>query len=349
MVTFHLLPISRADVILGIQWLKLLGPITTYYTTLVIKFSHLGQPVTLHVDADTGPTPISAPQVKCLLQTHSTSAMFHLCVLSTTKPGPASNPPSTIPAIETLLSKFSSIFQSPTNLPPPHQTTHHINLLSNTRPMNVCPYWYLYFQKSKIEKQVSELLSLRMIQVSQSPFWSPVLLVKKKDGNWRMCVDYHALNAITVCDRFLMPTIDELLDDLGQPSWFSKLDLRQGFHQIVTAKEDIEKIAFRMHQGHYKYRVMPFVLCNTPSMFQAMMNVLLQPFLRRFVVVFIDDILVYIDSLQSHLHHLELIFQALLQGKFYLKCPKCLFTQRKLEYLGHIISGKRVEPDLSKI
>lgn len=111
-----------------------------------------------------------------------------------------------------------------------------------------------------------------------------------------------------------MPTIDELLDDLGHASWFLKLDLRQGFHQILMAEDDIPKTAFRTHQGHYEYRVMPFGLSNEPSTFQATMNALLQPFLRKFTVVFFDDILVYSTTLDDHLHHLTLVFEALLQG-----------------------------------
>lgn len=146
-----------------------------------------------------------------------------------------------------------------------------------------------------------------------------------------------------------MPTIDELLDDLGHVSWFSKLDLRQGFQKILMAEDDIPKTVFCTHQGHYEYRVMPFGLCNAPSTFQATMNALLQPFFRKFTVVFFYDILVYSATLDAHLHHLTLVFEALLQGQFYLKQSKCLLAQRQLEYLGHIISDRGIEPEQTKI
>ena len=188
-----------------------------------------------------------------------------------------------------------------------------------------------------------------MIQTSMSMFSSPVLLVRKKDGSWRCCVDYRALNVVTIRDYFSMPTIDELLDKLGGATWFSKLDRWQGFHQILMHLDDIAKTAFRTHHGHYEYRVMSFGLCNAFSTFQTTMNILLGPFLRRFVVVFFDDILVYSSSLPQHVYHLEQVFQCLLDSQFYLKLSKCLFAQRQLEYLGHIISAARVQPDPSKI
>lgn len=164
-----------------------------------------------------------------------------------------------------------------------------------------------------------------------------------------MCVDYHALNSVTVRDCFSILTIDELLNEVGHASWFSKLDLRQGFHQIPMHEPDVEKMAFRTHQRHYEYRVMLFSLCNAPSTFQEAMNNLLTSFMRCFIVVFFDDILVYSDSLSSHIQHLETIFQMLLQGQFYLKRTKGLFVQTQLEYLGHIVSGKGVESEPSKI
>lgn len=162
------------------------------------------------------------------------------------------------------------------------------------------------------------MLHSGMIQLSHCLFSSLILLVTKKDETWRFCVDYRTLNAITIKDCFPMPTIDELLDELGGVSWFSKLDLRQRFHQIRIAESDIPKMAFRTHQGHHEYKAMPFGLCNAPSTFQATMNELPKPFLCHFVAVFFDDILDYSKTFTDHLLHLEHVFVALLEGKFFL-------------------------------
>nr|KYP49349.1 Retrovirus-related Pol polyprotein from transposon 17.6 [Cajanus cajan] len=257
----HVLSISGADVVLGVQWLKSLGPVTTDYTSLTMRFHSLGQPVDLNADVPLKPTDVSAQQLKRLMQTHATSALFHLTI--TPNPQPIAPFPNS--AVSALLTKYATLFETPNHIPPPRLINHYIHLLPNSTPINVRPYRYPHFQKSEIEKQVATMLSSGMIQLSRSPFSSPVLLVKKKDGSWRFCVDYRALNAITVRDRFPMPTIDELLDELGHASWFSKLDLCQGFHQIRMAEDDIAKTAFRTHHGHYEYRVMPFGLCNAPS------------------------------------------------------------------------------------
>uniref|UniRef100_A0A151UII3 Retrovirus-related Pol polyprotein from transposon 17.6 n=1 Tax=Cajanus cajan TaxID=3821 RepID=A0A151UII3_CAJCA len=272
-------------------------------------------------------------RLKRIFQTNSGAAYYHIQVLPSSPTLHTTSLTHPIPLISSLLLKYQPLFLPPHSLPPTRYTDHHIHLLPNSSPVNVRPYRYPHYQKCEIEKQIEEMLHSGLIQPSNSPFSSSVLLVKKKDGSWRFCVDYRALNSISVKDRFPLPTIDELLDELGGAQWFSKLDLRQGFHQIRMHESDIHKTAFRTHLGHYEYRVMPFGLCNAPSTFQATMNELLKPYLRKFVIVFFDDILVYSPSLDDHLTHLDLTFKTLLAGQFFLKDSKCLFSQQQLEYL----------------
>ena len=174
-----------------------------------------------------------------------------------------------------------------------------------------------------------------------------MLLVRKHDGTWRFCVDYRDLNAVK--DRFLIPTVDELLDELGSARCFSKLDLLQGYHQIRMNPEDVPKTAFRIHHGHYEFKVMPFGLCNALSSFQETMNLLFGPYLRQFIIVFFDDILVYSSTFEDQLRHLDTTFQVLLANQFVLKLSKCFFAQPQVEYLGHIVSHKGVEPVAAKV
>ena len=164
----------------------------------------------------------------------------------------------TNPALQQLLDKYSDFFTEPTDLPPTRKQDHKIELMPNAAPVSVRPYRYPHFQKAEIERIVQELLDNGLIRPSVSPFSSPVLLVKKKDGTWRMCVDYRKLNDITIKDKFPMPVIENLLSELHGAEVFSKLDLRQGYFQIRLKGTDKDKTALVTHQGQYEFNVMLF-------------------------------------------------------------------------------------------
>jgi len=196
---------------------------------------------------------------------------------------------------------------------------------------------------------VSDMLQEGIIVPSTSPFSSPIVLVKKKDSTWRFCTDYRALNAIIVKDSFPIPTVDELIDELFGAQYFSKLDLRSGYHQILLKKEDRYKIEFRTHHRHYEWLVMPFGLMNAPITFQCLMNEVFQDMLRKSVLVSFYDILVYNPTWSSHLQPLEAVLQLLRKHKLFAKLSKCSFGLTQVEYLGHTVSSQGVAVDASKV
>ncbi|PNY00428.1 hypothetical protein L195_g023708, partial [Trifolium pratense] len=354
-IPLYVLPIQGADVVLGVQWLQTLGPFVSDFTIPSMQFYHQDSLLTITGSKPSSITPVSFHQITRMLHTNSI-ATFHSITMLPASTNTTQTPPSDTqvitslhPDLQLVLHPYLHIFTTPQGLPPQRPHDHHIHLTPAAPPVNIKPYRYPHYQKEAMTNIIVDMLKEGLIQPSTSPYSSPVLLVKKKDGSWRFCVDYRALNAITIKDRFPIPTIDELIDELHGSAVFTKIDLRSGYHQIRLAPEDIPKTGFRTLDGHYEFLVMPFGLTNAPSTFQAAMNDLLRPFLRKFALVFFDDILIYSPTWQAHLKHLQQVLQALSQNQFFAKLSKCQFGVSSVEYLGHIISVEGVRADPSKL
>ncbi|KAL0430973.1 UNVERIFIED_CONTAM: Transposon Ty3-G Gag-Pol polyprotein [Sesamum radiatum] len=221
--------------------------------------------------------------------------------------------------------------------------------LPGVAPISIAPYRMAPVELQELKKQLEELLEKGFIQPSISPWGAPVLFVKKKDGSMRLCVDYRQLNRVTVKNKYPLPRIDDLLDQLKGATTFSKIDLRSGYWQLRIAEKDIPKTAFRTRYGHYEFLVMPFGLTNAPAAFMALMNRTFQEYLDRFVIVFIDDILVYSKNREEHEQHLRIVLQILKEKELYAKLSKCEFWVNQVVFLGHVISGDGVMPDPSKV
>ena len=202
---------------------------------------------------------------------------------------------------------------------------------------------------AELKKQLEDLIEKVFIRPSSSPWGAPVLFVKKKDGTMRLCIDYRGINNVTVKDKYPLPRIDELLDQLHEASWFSNIDLASGYHQIPISESDIMKTAFRTWYGHYEFVVMPFGLTNAPAAFMRLMNDLFRDYLDKFVIIFIDDILIYSKSKDEHAEHIQKVLERLRSHKLSAKFSKCSFWKREIGFLGHRVSKKSVAVDPEKV
>jgi len=252
--------------------------------------------------------------------------------------------------VEELLKEFQYVFQEPTQLPQFRTGhDHQITLSQGVYLVNRRPYRYAKTQKDIIDKLIHEYLKFGIFQKNNSPYASPVVLVGKKDGSWRLCMDYRELNKGTVKNRFHIPLVDDLLDELNGSTIFSKIDLRVGYNQVRMDPADIWKTTFRTHSRHYEYLVMPFGLTNAPATFQGLINTIFQQFLRKYLLVLFDNILIYSKNLTEHLQQLRQVLVTLRLNSLFAKRSKCYFAVDSVEYLGHIISGKGVSTDPNKI
>lgn len=345
----HLFELGGIDVVLGIEWLNTLGDMIVNWKRQTMSFWKEKKWVTLRGNEGCKESIIA---LQSILNKPKPNMLGVLWEAEKVEPVEAQNPELTKveqAELEEMLSKYAQVFQEPSGLPPRRKMEYAINIVEGQGAVNVRPYRYPHHHKNEIEKQVKEMLSTGIIRHSTSSFSSPVILVKKKDNTWRMCIDYRALNKVRVPDKFPIPVIEELLDELNGAKFYSKLDLKSGYHQVRVKESDVHKTAFRTHEGHYEFLVMPFGLMNAPSTFQSLMNHVFRPLLRKHVLVFFDDILVYSKDWKTHLLHLEEVLSLLSSHSLVANRKKCHFAQRAVEYLGHLITEEGVAVDPSKV
>ncbi|GJV86410.1 putative reverse transcriptase domain-containing protein [Tanacetum coccineum] len=234
-------------------------------------------------------------------------------------------------------------------LSPIREIEFRIKLILGATPVAKSPYRLAPSELEELLGQLKELQDKGFIRPSSLPWGAPVLFVKKKDGSFRMCIDYRKLNKLTVKNCYPLPRIDDLFDPLQGSQLFSKIDLRSGYHQLRVHEDDITKTTFRTRYGHFEFTVMPFGLTNAPAVFMNLMNRVYRPYLDKFVIVFIDDILIYSKTQEEHVEHLRLVLGLLKREKLYAKFSKCEFWLREVQFLRHVINGNEIHVDPSKI
>ncbi|KAL4279714.1 hypothetical protein GQ457_03G015840 [Hibiscus cannabinus] len=328
---FLVLTLKGSDIVLGVQWLVTLGPIQWDFATYEMQFQLAETVVKLRG--------LQAPPVEwveskaCIKLFKGIGSSYTASLLMLDTQLELKGAECLPQGISDLLHEFSDVFAEPKGLPPARGFEHRINLVDEQAVVKMKPYRYPSWQKDEIEKMINEMLGSGIIRDGNSAFSSPVVMVKKKDNSWRMCVDYRRLNQVTIKDKFPMPVIEELLDELGEARVFSKLDLRSGYHQIRMWEDDIHKTAFRTHEGHYEFLVMPFGLTNAPATFQSLMNRVFREQLRKSLYV----------------QHLKEVLEILRKHELYAKESKCCFGADKVDYLGYVISKGEISMDKSKV
>ena len=340
------------DVILGQPWLQRLNPSIDWAANRVMVGKAVLLAGSAHVQAhvEHEAVNISLISATAMKKERKQGVALEMCllVLDTATPSVATES-SSDPELRVLLEEFKDLYPAelPPGVPPDRGQPHHIVLEPGaTIPMSR-PYRLSAAENDEVSRQVQLLVEQRKVRACNTPFGAPVLLVKKKDGTWRMCVDYRLLNKITQRDRFPLPLIEDLLQRLLGSAVFSKIDLRQGFHQVPVAEESIPRTAFSTSEGTFEWLVMPMGLTNAPSTFQRVMQQVIGKQLHKSVEIFIDDNIVHTRTTADHLRELRTLFLSLRRNKCYLNMPKCIFMVPRVVFCGFTVSENEIgmEPD----
>jgi hypothetical protein len=321
---FYVMDLPDTNINLGVQWLITLGPITTNYNTKEMYFTEeSGRRVVLRGMLGNTTGVVTTKHMEAIFRREEIVYDVEYNILARVdKKGKVHYPPK----IQRIIDIHSKVFGpiSP-GVPLDRGFEHIIEMEEEEKPVITTPYSHPKKYKDEIEKAIKELLDMGHIRPSFSPFPSSVVLVKKKNGTMRMCIDFRALKKKTIKNRYPIPRIDELLDELHGVVYFTKIDLRSGYHQIKMREEDIPKTAFTCHYDHYELLVMPFGLTNAPATFQSCMNHVFNKQLRKHLLVFFDDLLVYSKIWEEHLQHVEQILTIMEDQSLYAKESKCEF------------------------
>ena len=237
----------------------------------------------------------------------------------------------------------------PNGLPPLRQANHSIHLIPDHKPPSVSPYKMNTVELKELKKQLDELLKQGFIRPSSSNYSAGCLFVDKKDGSRRLCIDYRRINTLTIKQKYAIPDIPVLLEQLQGSKVFSKLDLRSGYHQVRVEDNSIKYTAFTTRYGTFEWLVMPFGLCDAPSTFMSLLQSIFFDYLDSFVVVYLGDICIFSKSVEENIHHLQLVLNRLRENKLYAEFSKCSFYQTSISFLGHHISQQGIAPESDKI
>ena len=342
---------SKFDVILGREWLVKAKPVPNWFDdSWCLKHDDKEiniYPVTntAHADSEVNYL-MSAKQLVNELQKGTVEECYMVHLLTN---GEIVEDSRENELMNKLKKEFPGVFKEEITNMPPDRNVQHVIDTGDAAPVTRAPYKMSPAELDELKKQLDELLKKGHIKPSTSPWGSPVLFVKKKNGSMRMCVDYRALNKLTIRNKYPLPRIDECLERLTGATYFTSLDLTSGYHQVRIREEDVEKTAFNTRYGQYVFRVLPFGLCNAPPTFQKMMNDVLADCLDKFVLVYLDDILIYSKSASDHERHVKYVLKKLQDAQLVINQKKCSFYKRQVSFLGYKVSGHGIEPSSEKV